>query len=255
MIFITGDTHSDFSRFTRKRFPEQENLSKDDIVIIAGDFGGIWFGTEDAFRLKAERGNLDELNNRSFTTVFVPGNHENYDRLMSSEFQTVLWNGGYAKEIRPSVYMLLRGEIYELDGLTLFAFGGARSHDVTDGILDPGDPELKRKIKQLKQLGRNMYRIRGKSWWEQELPSQAEMDHGLENLRKHDWKVDCVVTHCAPSSIQETLSGFQRDMLTDYLEDIQTRLSYQSWYFGHYHMDLQISDRDTLLYKKICRIR
>ena len=53
MIFITGDTHADFSRFTRKNFPEQENLSKDDIVIIAGDFGGIWFGTNDSFRLKA----------------------------------------------------------------------------------------------------------------------------------------------------------------------------------------------------------
>lgn len=255
MIFITGDTHADFSRFTRKNFPEQENLSKDDIVIIAGDFGGIWFGTNDSFRLKAEKGNLDELNNRPFTTVFVPGNHENYDRLMSGEFETVMWNGGYAKEIRPSVYMLLRGEIYNLDGLTLFAFGGASSHDVTDGILDPEDPELKRKIKQLKQLDKSMYRIRGKSWWEQELPSQEEMDYGLKNLQKHDWKVDCVVTHCAPSSIQKTLTGFPCDVLTDYLEAVRTRLSYKYWYFGHYHRDLQINERDTMLHKKITKIR
>ena len=37
---------------------------------------------------------LDELDRRSFTTLFIPGNHENYARLMSDEFQTADWHGG-----------------------------------------------------------------------------------------------------------------------------------------------------------------
>lgn len=41
MIFITGDTHGNFSRFSTKEFPEQKEMTKEDFVIICGDFGGI----------------------------------------------------------------------------------------------------------------------------------------------------------------------------------------------------------------------
>lgn len=40
MIYITGDTHSIFSRFEIERFPIQEQMTKNDYVIICGDFGG-----------------------------------------------------------------------------------------------------------------------------------------------------------------------------------------------------------------------
>lgn len=39
MIYITGDTHSDFSRFTEENFPIQSEMTKDDYIIICGDFG------------------------------------------------------------------------------------------------------------------------------------------------------------------------------------------------------------------------
>ena len=45
-IFMTGDTHGDFSRFSARAFPEQKDLSKADYVIICGDFGGLWDGGE-----------------------------------------------------------------------------------------------------------------------------------------------------------------------------------------------------------------
>ena len=37
-IFITGDTHGDFTRFKKKIFYEQAELTKDDCVMIAGDY-------------------------------------------------------------------------------------------------------------------------------------------------------------------------------------------------------------------------
>ena len=44
MIYITGDTHRDFSRFTRKeRDRLLFDLKKGDIVIVCGDFGLLWF--------------------------------------------------------------------------------------------------------------------------------------------------------------------------------------------------------------------
>ena len=57
---------------------------------------------------------MDELDRRPFTTLFIPGNHENYTRLMSDEFPTAAWKGGAAKLIRSSILMLMRGEMYDI---------------------------------------------------------------------------------------------------------------------------------------------
>ena len=42
MIYITGDTHADFSRFEEDKFPIKTEMTKNDYVIICGDFGGVW---------------------------------------------------------------------------------------------------------------------------------------------------------------------------------------------------------------------
>ena len=48
MIYITGDTHAEFNRFNTTNFPEQKEMTKDDYVIICGDFGGIWDTPEES---------------------------------------------------------------------------------------------------------------------------------------------------------------------------------------------------------------
>ena len=74
MIYITGDTHGGFQRFGMKYFPNQKTMCREDYAIIAGDFGGLW---DDSPR---ETYWLDWLEERPFTTLFVDGNHENFDR-------------------------------------------------------------------------------------------------------------------------------------------------------------------------------
>lgn len=39
MVYLTGDCHADFSRFSPNIFPEQMEMTRDDFVIICGDFG------------------------------------------------------------------------------------------------------------------------------------------------------------------------------------------------------------------------
>ena len=48
MIYITGDTHGmiDWEKINTREFPEQKSLTRDDYVIVLGDFGGIWDGAE-----------------------------------------------------------------------------------------------------------------------------------------------------------------------------------------------------------------
>ena len=120
MIFMTGDTHGEVRRFNRDSFPEQKGMTKDDYVIILGDFGLVWDYKGES---RYERQWLDWLESKSFTTLFIDGNHENHDRLDSMPVE--VWHGGKVHRIRPSVIHLMRGQIFDVEGLKLFAFGGA----------------------------------------------------------------------------------------------------------------------------------
>ena len=136
MIFITGDCHGNFSKLNKSNFPEQSQMTKDDFVIICGDFGIIW----DTKVSKQELNWLDWFDKKSFTTLFVDGNHENFDRL-NTEYEIVDFHGGKAHKINDSIYHLMRGEIFELQNQKFFAFGGAASHDIKDGIISKSDPK------------------------------------------------------------------------------------------------------------------
>ena len=254
MIYVTGDCHGDFRRFHKKMFYEQSGMTKKDYVIILGDFGGVWCAPNDLKNKKTEDHILDELDQRNFTTLFIPGNHENYARLLSDEFETREWNGGNVKLIRPSGLMLMRGEMFEIDGLKIFAFGGAESHDISDGILDGNDPDWMEKSRKLDRLGKYMHRVKGISWWEQEMPDEKEMQHGIETLVKNNWKCDIVLTHCAPASVQALAGYHDTNAFISYLEKIRQRLEYKNWFFGHYHENKNVTYKDILLYEQIVRI-
>ena len=70
MIYITGDTHIpiDIKKLNTKNFSEQKTLTKEDYVIICGDFGGVWNGKNE------EKYWLNWLKNKNFTTLFIDGN-------------------------------------------------------------------------------------------------------------------------------------------------------------------------------------
>ena len=133
-LYITGDTHGDFSRFRPESFYEQERLTKEDVILVAGDFGGVWYGDS------RDDAGLNFLDSRPFTTAFVSGNHENYDALAA--YPQAEWHGGRVRTIRPSVLMLERGQVFDLGGRTFFTMGGASSHDIQDGVLEPDAPDF-----------------------------------------------------------------------------------------------------------------
>jgi hypothetical protein len=80
------------------------------------------------------------------------------------------------------------------------------------------------------------------------------MERGLQNLSSHDWNVDFVISHCAPTSVA-ALAGFSdRDRLTQYLEQVNERLTFRKWFFGHYHGNRQLLGNYIMLYEQIIRI-
>lgn len=224
-IYFTGDTHRDYD--LDKLDPEWNEditkLTEDDTLIVLGDFGAVWYGP------KKDDPILDWYQQQPYTTLFVPGNHENYELL--DKYPATMYCGGLVRELRPKVMMLMRGEIYTIEGETLFAMGGAQSHDM-------------------------MYRIPGISWWAGEMPSDADYSHAEARLEEAGWKVDYVLTHCAPDTIQSKLDIhgglYEHDKLTNFLEHVvKEKCVYKLWLFGHYHLDCFVDEKHVCLYNKI----
>lgn len=246
MIFVTGDMHGDYSRLNTKNFPQQRFMTKKDFVIVSGDFG-IW-------RDNAQSRNwLNWLHEKSFTTLFVDGNHENYDLL--AEYPVSFWNGGVVQHINESVIHLMRGEIYILQGKTFFAMGGASSHDIEDGILELDDPHLREKKRRMDAQYKR-YRVNHQSWWAEELPNNLEYENAMRSLQRYNWEVDYVITHCAPGAVAKLVAddSYPNDNLTKFFDAVAKKLDFKIWIFGHYHKNLSINKKFILLYKEILEI-
>lgn len=245
-ILITGDTHGDYSRIEVFK----QVMRDSDYLIIAGDFGYL-------FRRTAERIEKfkTEFNSIQGTILFIDGNHENFDWLY--EFPVVAYSGGKAHEILPNkVYHLMRGQVYKILNKSIFTFGGGRSVDVTGGIFEPDDAELEIKAYTARLIGKP-YRINHLSWWKEEIQSQEEEIESLKNLNSVNYKVDYVITHCIGShwykrlEIELGILNMETDLVSDWLEVIEKRLKFKKWYFGHYHKDVELDKKHTMLYYNI----
>lgn len=221
MVYITGDTHGhiDAGKLNTKRFPQQKSMTKSDSLIVTGDFGCVWDGSNaDLYWQKW-------YEEKSFTTLFVDGNHENHKLL--STFPTKEHFGGKVHQIKPSVLHLMRGEVFEIEGAKVFCMGGAASHD-------------------------KEYRKVDVSWWEEEMPSKAEYDHAITTLDKYKWDVDYIVTHCAPKEVlRKIASWYENDELTSFLQIVEENCKFKHWYCGHYHIDRKIDEKHSVLYDMI----
>ncbi len=254
MIYITGDTHADFSRLYRVPFShveEWEQGTDPHYVIICGDFGGVW---NESMQQAAE---LDKLNDRPFTILFLDGNHENYDLLATYPVEN--WHGGKVQAIRKNVLHLMRGQIYEIEGQTFFIMGGAACHDTYNGVLDMDDPEFTQKYQRLKNA-RKFFRINHLSWWEQELPTESEISAAYETLCAYGKKVDYVLSHCAPSKMQRRIqarigdSTHPKNALTEFLQWVYNECEFKHWYCGHYHQPRDITRCFHVVYENIVRL-
>lgn len=249
MIFVTGDCHGDCSRLGRKTFRIGKELTKSDYIIILGDFGLIFdYHGESA----EEKFWLNWLEEQPWTTLFIDGNHENFDRL--NQYPVEEWNGGKVHFIRPSVIHLMRGEIFDIDGNSFLAMGGAASHDIKDGILEPDDPNYKEKYRRMIKDPFCLFRVNHRSWWKEEIPSAEERSNALKNLADRNFKVDYILSHEAPAS-DVALVGrglFKPDEYSTFLEnEIRAKTEYKHWFFGHYHIDHRVNEKETFMYESI----
>ena len=121
----------------------------------------------------------------------------------------------------------MRGQIYDVEGLSFFVMGGARSSGINQ-------------------------RRKGISWWPEEEPSQNEYQEAFRNLEEHNCQVDVILTHELPTKQLKELAPYQDAYeLTDFLNSVRKGVEYQKWYCGHHHVDKGLSENIWVMYDDI----
>lgn len=227
-FFVTGDIHGTFDIKKLIRFFEgrEDEFSKEkDYLIICGDVGVCGFSAQD------EALTREILSDLPVTTLFVDGNHENFDRL--NLYAVDEWNGGKVHFIEDDIIHLMRGQVYNIDGTAFFSFGGAYSIDKS-------------------------WRTEGITWFPQEIPTKEEYEEGWKNLEKADFKVDYILSHTAPSEVSAAIGyGEMSDdeiELRKYLQRIADETEFSAWYFGHFHEDTEVEGMFFCLYDDVVEL-
>ena len=220
MVYVTGDIHGDEERLSKSAL---KALDDDDTLVICGDFGFIWNSD------KREEKILNSFAKRKYNICFVDGTHENFAAL--GEYPQKEWHGGKVHEIRHNVYHLMRGQLFEIDGLTIFTMGGGESPDID-------------------------VRAESAAWSRDEIPTQAELMEGAEKLDKVGCRVDVIITHEPPSRIKSFLklgesTQIRVTALNTYFDELSESCDFTRWFFGSLHMDKYISGTHTCVFKEL----
>jgi predicted phosphodiesterase len=220
-IFITGDTHGDFKKISYRNWPESRELTRNDILIVTGDFGLVW----DLNLSKTEMYWINFLEARHYDIYFIDGNHENFDRL--NKYPTVKRLGSDVHQIANNVFHMKRGHVYKVEDKKILAIGGAASTD-------------------------KAFRTPNVSWWPEETLSTIETNITLDNIETEK-EVDYVITHTAPSRCLDELLGKlnenddttyrHKDNTVDFLDVVDETLEFKKWFFGHFHEEWKSADK------------
>ena len=223
-LYVTGDCHGEEARMMYAGFAYNRDLREGDILFCCGDWGYI---SDDSYKERQFLRYLTE--DKPYIICWVDGNHENFDLI--NQFPIEIWNGGKVHVIRrdkqgnPKIIHLMRGQVFNIYGYKFFTFGGAYSID-------------------------KYMRTPGFSWWEQEMPTDAEMEEGNRNLEANNYEVDYILTHTAP---EDTMTLFHpshehEKRLNNYLEYVREHTKYKHWYMGHLHRDEDVWRHQSILW-------
>jgi len=222
VIYVTGDMHGDESRLYDSQW---RKLKSGDVLIVCGDFGYLWNGG------KNEKSVIEYLGSRKFTVCFVDGTHENFGKI--ERCHETIWKGGHVHRISGNLFHLMRGQIFNIDGISIFTFGGGESDD--------------REVRSAEEHG---------IWFKEELPTPDQLAVGAHNLDAAGLKVDYIITHEPPLLVKSSMllrRGLPErvNKLNGYFEELAKSVEFNHWYFGSLHENRLVTSKFTCLFDKI----
>lgn len=234
-LFVTGDLHGEIDGriISSKKWPEGKTLDRDDVLLVCGDFGFWWDESRNDYYWR------DWLESKPFTIAFCEGNHDNQPLLERNP--TVEKWGADVKQLRDNIFWLRRGRVYDINGVSVFAFGGATSSD---------------------KEKRNAY----VTWWPEEVPTYGEWMIGETNLDVRNWQVDIVISHTLPTCMKDEAfkliqeeRGFMQpieDPTEAMLQAYYEKTHFLAWFAGHFHTNALLSDGKTrVVYQRVLDVK
>ena len=227
-FILLGDTHGANvkpARQARRMYPD---LQPNEIgLIILGDAGFNCGRPEEDAKWK-------KVANKIGVQIFcVRGNHDEHPTNL--ENVKLVYNDDinglvYWQEEYKNIFYLVDGATYNIDGLNTLVIGGAYSVD-------------------------KPYRLENNMFWEpREQISQGEQDIIKYTHFGHHY--DLVLTHTCPLSWQPKdlfLSFIDQSEVDNtmeiWLEELKNNITFDMWYFGHYHDDRLVRPGVQMLYK------
>lgn len=221
---LVSDTHGDYDihKLTTSAFPDQRNLTRDDVMVIMGDAGVCWDGG------KQDRYIQRWHENKNYTTLFIRGNHDNMDLI--KKLSVVDKFNGKVYQVSPHVFYTVSGEIYDICGYKCLAINGADSHDM-----------------EIRKAGVN--------WWADEGVSHEAIVKAKFKLYEYDNKIDFLFAHTGGSYNTIMISPTFKPTPSDReLDEILKVAEFKRFYFGHYHQDKWTRENCHCLYNKVYEI-
>jgi hypothetical protein len=221
-VFVTGSTYGylNFEKLSPKYWQRSMTLTRDDILIVCGDFSlaldGTWI----------DKALQDWYNKRAYTVCFISGDKENHFEL--KRFPEIDFYGGKAHKISDNIYHLLNGECYNFGGKKFFCFGGSQGFNEfnIDGLPKESDY------------------IRGKN-------SIIKNDFKFDYILTH-----CASTNV---QAKLPCNWYYNDF-TDWMEiNLRKNCSFDTWFFSHYDTDRTVEMKNDerkyhCVYQDIVRV-
>lgn len=213
-IYVRGDVHGNFDWV--KDFCKRENTTTNDLMILAGDSGLLFFGKE-----KLRENILKNIcASAPITFLVVRGNHDNRpeNEGMVLRHNDFIHGDCYWEDERPNILYAKDGGLYWMKYKFFLTIGGAYSVD-------------------------KFYRLRQHwTWYPDEELTDEEMEKILFSTMGNE--IDYIISHTCPLDMEPTWLFMKNiDQTTvskrmeKFLQRIKNTTMYSCWIWGHYHDD------------------
>jgi Calcineurin-like phosphoesterase len=201
-VLVAGDTHGNSAWMHNMVIPYAVSVGATKIMQV-GDFGFIWPSPNFSRTLTKLNTALDRV---GIDLHFLPGNHEDFDRLDLISART--------HGVSPEGHLPFRKRIFYTGKVSAWTWAGRRC------VAVGGATSIDR-----------MGRVAGKSWWPQEALTAAEAAQA-----KAFGRTDVLFAHDCPTQhpfriIPNADSLTHRQRVTD----VARVLEPSAWFHGHYH--------------------
>ncbi len=197
---------------------DTKSIKKGDTLIILGDFGFVWDDSKEETKI------LKKLSKLPFKILFLDGTRDKLPTI--NKYPDTVYNSAAAKEIvKNKIFYIKRGEVLEIEHKKIFCFGGYDNTDIDFSIEDFS-------------------------------PNMQDFTSAKENLKRHNFKVDYILTHGPSKAIDLFLSlgNMPSGNTALFLDEVNKHTEYSKWYFGWYHLDKYVSPKVQGVYKNIYNI-